>query len=435
MADFHQNGVVTVLHRLGRPNIEQLEIELERHASENPIALVLPSLYAELERPALKGIVETLKHVRYLNEIVISLDRASALEFRLAKQYFSALPQRVRIIWNDGARIQEILKLLVSHEIDIGLQGKGRGCWTAFGYVLALRQSKVIALHDCDILSYNREYLARLCYPIANPNLGYEFCKGYYARVTDRLHGRVTRLFITPLLRSLQQLVGPQPLLTFLDSFRYPLAGEFAMVRDLAWINRIPGDWGLEIGVLAEVHRNCALRRICQVDIADAYEHKHQPLSANNPEGGLLKMCVDITKALFRNLASDGVVLSESTLKTLRATYLQAAQEAISRYKNDAAINSLTFDRHEERTAVEVFLKGIKLATDRFLEDPLGVPMISNWSRVTAAVPDIFGRLIEAVEEDHDWEPGGELKSRRSAKSAKEESRRKPDPRRRLTCS
>ncbi len=422
MADFHQNGVVTVLHRLGQPNIEQLEIELERHASENPIALVLPSLYAELERPALKGIVETLKHVRYLNEIVISLDRASALEFRLAKQYFSALPQRVRIIWNDGARIQEILKLLVSHEIDIGLQGKGRGCLTAFGYVLARRQSKVIALHDCDILSYNREYLARLCYPIANPNLGYEFCKGYYARVTERLHGRVTRLFITPLLRSLQQLVGPQPLLTFLDSFRYPLAGEFAMVRDLAWINRIPGDWGLEIGVLAEVHRNCALRRICQVDIADAYEHKHQPLSANNPEGGLLKMCVDITKALFRNLASDGVVLSESTLKTLRATYLQAAQEAISRYENDAAINSLKFDRHEERTAVEVFLKGIKLATDRFLEDPLGVPMISNWSRVTAAVPDIFGRLIEAVEEDHDWEPGGEPKSRRSAKSTKEES-------------
>jgi glucosyl-3-phosphoglycerate synthase len=133
-------------------------------------------------------------------------------------------------------------------------------------------------------------------------------------------------------------------------------------------------------------------------------------------------MCVDITKALFRNLASDGVVLSESTLKTLRATYLQAAQEAISRYENDAAINSLKFDRHEERTAVEVFLKGIKLATDRFLEDPLGVPMISNWSRVTAAVPDIFGRLIEAVEEDHDWEPGGEPKSRRSAKSTKEES-------------
>ncbi|OQW34272.1 MAG: glycosyl transferase [Nitrospira sp. SG-bin1] len=410
MSDFYQNGVVTVLHRLGQSNTEQLEQELERYAKTTPIALVLPSLYAELERPALKRIVGILSDVRYINEIVVSLDQASALEFRLAKQFFSQLPQRVRVIWNDGARIQAILNVLVSHEIDIGHQGKGRGCWTAYGYVLARGQSQVIALHDCDIVSYDRQYLARLCYPVANPNLAYEFCKGYYSRVTDRMHGRVTRLFITPLIRSLQLLVGPHSLLSFLDSFRYPLAGEFAMVRDLAWINRIPGDWGLEVGMLAEVYRNCALRRICQADIADAYEHKHQTLSTHNPDAGLLKMCVDITKSLFRNLASEGLVLSESTLKTLRATYLQAAQEAISRYENDAAINSLRFDRHEERRAVEVFLRGMTLATDSFLEDPLGVPMISNWSRVTHAVPDIFHRLMDAVEQDHAWDPAAETR-------------------------
>jgi len=162
MSDFHQNGLVTVLHRLGASNLEQLEKELERHAASNPIALVLPSLYSELENPALKHIVQVLKDIRYVNEIVISLDRASALEFRLAKQFFSVLPQRVRIVWNDGAGIQDILKLLANTEIDTGLQGKGRGCWMAFGYVLARGQSNVIALHDCDILSYNREYLARL---------------------------------------------------------------------------------------------------------------------------------------------------------------------------------------------------------------------------------------------------------------------------------
>lgn len=88
MSDFHQNGLVTVLHRLGDPNLEQLEKELERHAASNPIALVLPSLYSELENPALKHIVQVLKDIRYVNEIVISLDRASALEFRLAKQFF-----------------------------------------------------------------------------------------------------------------------------------------------------------------------------------------------------------------------------------------------------------------------------------------------------------------------------------------------------------
>jgi glucosyl-3-phosphoglycerate synthase len=194
-------------------------------------------------------------------------------------------------------------------------------------------------------------------------------------------------------------------MLTFLDSFRYPLAGEFAMVADLAWTNRIPGDWGLEIGVLAEVYRNCAQRRVCQADLSDQYEHKHQDLSADNPDAGLYKMCVDISKSLFRNLASEGVIFTDGMLKTLRATYLQIAQEAIKKYEDDAAINSLRFDRHEERMAVEAFLKGIKLASESFLEDPLGVPMISNWARVTAAVPDIFDRLVSAVEADQEWDP------------------------------
>ena len=405
MADFYQTGSIATLHRLGQPNLKRLECELADHARTNPIALVLPCLYSELQGPALGGIVEHLKHVTYLNEIVIAIGRASPLEFRRAKEYFQVLPQDVHLIWIEGPRIQELLKLLISQEIDIGLPGKGQSCWIAFGYVLARRRSKIIALHDCDIVSYDREYLARLCYPVANPNLGYEFCKGYYARVTDRMHGRVTRLFITPMIRALQRLVGPHPMLTFLDGFRYPLAGEFAMVTDLAWTNRIPGDWGLEVGVLAEVYRNCALRRVCQADLTDSYEHKHQILSADNPEAGLHKMCADISKSLFRNLAGEGIVLNEGMLKTMRATYLQIAQEAIKKYEDDAAINSLQFDRHEERMAVEVFLKGIKFASEGFLEDPLGVPMISNWSRVTAAVPDIFDRLVEAVEADHVWDP------------------------------
>lgn len=411
MSDFYQTGLIATLHRLGQPNLERLEQELADHGKTNPIALVLPCLYSELQGPALSGIVEHLKHVTYLNEIVIAIGRASALEFRRAKEYFKGLPQDVRLIWIEGPRIQELLKLLVGQEIDIGLPGKGQSCWIAFGYVLARRRSKVIALHDCDIISYNREYLARLCYPVANPNLGYEFCKGYYARVTDRMHGRVTRLFITPMIRALQKLAGPHPMLTFLDGFRYPLAGEFAMVTDLAWTNRIPGDWGLEIGVLAEVYRNCALRRVCQADLTDSYEHKHQALSADSPEAGLHKMCVDIAKSLFRNLASEGVVLAEGQLKTLRATYLQISQEAIRKYEDDAAINSLNFDRHQERMAVEVFLSGIKAASQAFLEDPLGVPMISNWARVTHAVPDVFEQLMEAVEADHAWDPKGDTAS------------------------
>lgn len=107
------------------------------------------------------------------------LDRASALECRRAKDYFKCLPQHVRLVWVDGPRMQEILGDLTRLGIDVGLPRKGQSCWLAFRYVLARGRSNAIALHDADIVSYQREYLARLCYPVANPNLGYEFSKGY----------------------------------------------------------------------------------------------------------------------------------------------------------------------------------------------------------------------------------------------------------------
>jgi len=244
--------------------------------------------------------------------------------------------------------------------------------------------------------------LARLCYPVTSPNLDYEFCKGYYSRVTDKMHGRVTRLFVTPLLRSFKKILGHLPLLEFLDSFRYPLAGEFSMDVDLARVNKIPGDWGLEIGMLAEVYRNCAVRRVCQVDIADTYEHKHQALSHDDPSKGLLKMCIDISKSLFRTLASEGVVFSDGFFKTLISTYVRTAQDMLKRYEDDAAINGLKFDRHEESLAVETFTGGIKSAAEIIMNDPLGVPLIASWDRVTSALPDVLDMIKSAVDEDNE---------------------------------
>jgi glucosyl-3-phosphoglycerate synthase len=215
------------------------------------------------------------------------------------------------------------------------------------------------------------------------------------------MHGRVTRLLVTPLIRSLKKIHGHLPLLEFLDSFRYPLAGEFSMDVDLARVNKIPGDWGLEVGVLAEVYRNCSVRRVCQVDIADNYEHKHQALSPDDASKGLLKMCIDISKSIFRTLASDGLVFSDGLFKTLIATYVRTAQDMLKRYEDDAAINGLFFDRHEESLAVETFTEGIKIASEIIMKDPLGVPLISSWDRVTSALPRILDMVKGAVEEDN----------------------------------
>jgi glucosyl-3-phosphoglycerate synthase len=215
------------------------------------------------------------------------------------------------------------------------------------------------------------------------------------------MHGRVTRLLVTPLIRSLKKILGNLSLLEFFDSFRYPLAGEFSMDVDIARVNRIPGDWGLEVGVLAEIYRNCAVRRVCQIDIADNYEHKHQVLSPDDASKGLLKMCIDISKSLFRTLASDGVVFSDGFFKTLISTYVKTAQDMLKRYEDDAVVNSLAFDRHEESLAVETFTEGVKTASEIIMNDPLGAPLIPSWDRVTSALPDVLDMVKNAVEEDN----------------------------------
>lgn len=401
MTDFHQSGVITTLHRLGGPNLESLEAELEKVAAMRPVALVLPCLYSELETPAMPGIAEELRQVRYIREVVVALGHANEEQFAAAREFFASLPQKTTVVWVDGSRVQGLLREMEERGLAVGPDGKGRSAWLAYGYVLARAECDAIALHDCDILSYNRELLARLVYPVANPKLGFEFCKGYYSRVTDRLHGRATRLLVTPLIRALQRMVGHQPFLTFMNSFRYPLAGEFAMIADLARVNRIPGDWGLEVGVLAEVYRNVSPGRVCQSDLSDAYEHKHQALSPEDPKKGLMRMAVDITKSILRTLAEEGVPISDGLLKSLPVTYLRTAREMMARYQNDALINSLTFDQHEEGQAVEAFARAVRLASDEYLADPVGLPLIPNWNRVLAAIPDIFDRLLASVEKDN----------------------------------
>ncbi|HZV47653.1 MAG TPA: hypothetical protein VFG06_09960 [Thermodesulfovibrionales bacterium] len=401
MADFYQTGVIATFHRLGSVDLDKIEAELSWYTAERPIALVLPSLYSELEGDALKGIIRELREVKYIKEIVVTLGPATEAEFRYAREFFSILPQKTRIIWNTGPRIDAIYQAIEDAELPIGEPGKGRSAWMAYGFILSEQYIHGIALHDCDIVTYDRGLLARLCYPVTNPNLDYDFCKGFYSRVTDRLHGRMTRLLVTPLIRSLQKILGYLPILVFFDSFRYPLAGEFSMDVDLARVNRIPGDWGLEVGVLAEVYRNTSIRRVCQVDIAENYEHKHQDLSPDDASKGLHKMCVDICQSVFRTLASEGIVFSDGIFKTLVATYVRTAQDMLKRYQDDAAINNLFFDRHEESLAVETFTNGVKKAAEIITEDPLGVPLIASWDRVTSAIPDILDKIKEAVEDDN----------------------------------
>jgi glucosyl-3-phosphoglycerate synthase len=401
MGDFHQNGIVTTLHNLGQRPVEDMEKELERFKSSRPMGLVLPSLFSELEGPALSGIVDELTQVPYLDEIVIGLDRADQAQYEHAIDYFSRLPQHHRILWNDGPRLRAIDEQLKEFGLAPSQMGKGRNVWYCYGYILASGKAEAVALHDCDILTYDRSLLARLIYPVANPNFSYAFCKGYYSRIAgNKIGGRAMRLFVTPMIRALKKVSGSSEFLDYLDSFRYPLAGEFSMRSDVINDLRIPSDWGLEIGVLSEMKRNYATNRLCQVDIADVYDHKHQDLSLDDKEKGLSKMTIDISKALFRKLATNGEVFTPEKFRTIKATYYRIALDFVDTYQNDAMINGLHYDRHTEEAAVELFASNLMIAGEHFLERPMDKPFIPSWNRVISAIPDILDQLKAAVEAD-----------------------------------
>ncbi|WP_296405822.1 glycosyl transferase [Psychrobacter sp.] len=401
MADFFQNGVVTTIHNLTRRSSEDIEAELVQFSTKRPMGLILPSLFSELEGDALPKIVNELESVPYLSEIVIGLDRADEAEYRHALKFFARLPQHHRVLWNDGPRLKALDEELQVKGLAPKELGKGRNVWYCMGYILASERSESIDLHDCDITTYQKELLARLIYPVANPLFNYKFSKGYYARVANgKINGRVSRLLVTPLIRTLERVLGHNEYLEFMDSFRYPLAGEFSFRRDVLNDIRIPSDWGLEIGVLSEMHRNYARNHICQVDICDNYDHKHQDLSLHNDQGGLSRMSIDIIKAMFRKLATQGYVFSNETFRSIKATYYRIALDFVETYNSDAIMNGLTLDIHNEEKAVELFASNIMKAGQSFLDNPMETPFIPSWNRVESAIPNIKQRLIEAVELD-----------------------------------
>lgn len=402
MADFHQGGSVATLHNLTRRSLDELESELTTFAKKRPMGLLLPCLFSELETVAMPRILEEIKKVPYLDQIVIGLDRATAAQYEEALSFFGELPQHHRVLWNDGPRLRALDAELAEQGLAPAEEGKGRNVWYCLGYMLATDKAEAIALHDCDIITYDRSLLARLIYPMANPQFSYQFAKGYYPRIADgSLNGRVTRLLVTPLLRSLEQVTGPSEYLTYLDGFRYPLAGEFSFRKGVIPDIRMPSDWGLEMGTLSEMFRNYANNKLCQVDIAEVYDHKHQDISVDDRAKGLSKMSIDICKLVYRKMAVMGTVFSKEVFRTLKAAYFRNALDFVERYKNDAVMNGLDLDVHKEEEAVELFAENIIAAGKMFLSSPHEKPFIPSWSRVRSAIPDIYERLVIAVEEDH----------------------------------
>tara|TARA_B100000401_G_scaffold361913_1_gene259649 strand:- start:108 stop:1331 length:1224 start_codon:yes stop_codon:yes gene_type:complete len=403
MSEFSQNGVVATLHDFSNRDLKDLERDLKKFSKDRKMELILPCLYSELEGSALPNIVSEISKTNYLNHIIIGLDRANEEQAKKAWNFFKKLNCPFTILWNDGPNLLKLDKELKNYNLSPQELGKGRNVWYCLGMAIARGEARSIAFHDCDILTFDRRLLAKLFYPVVNPLFNFEFCKGYYPRVAEgKMNGRVSRLLVTPLLTAMEKTVGHNDYLDYMKAFKYPLAGEFSFRRNLMADMRIPCDWGIEIGILSEMYRNQASNRICQVDLADTYDHKHQDLSIDDQTKGLSKMSIDIIKTLIKKLATQGNSFSLETFRSIKATYYRTALDMIDIYRSDALMNGLKYDSHMEEKAVELFALNIMKAGESFFENPMDTPFIPTWSRVNSAIPNFMNRLKQKVELDNE---------------------------------
>ena len=149
------------------------------------------------------------------------------------------------------------------------------------------------------------------------------------------------------------------------------------------------------------MQRSFSPNNICQVDLADTYDHKHQDLSIDDETKGLSKMSIDIIKTFIKKLATQGNSFSREKFRSLKATYYRSALDLIDIYRSDAEMNGLKFDSHKEEEAVELFAVNIMKAGEAFYINPMDTPFIPTWSRVKSAIPDFLVRLNKAVSEDN----------------------------------
>ena len=402
MSDFSQNGVISTLHDFGTKSTSEIENELLKFSKQRKMELILPCLYSELEGSALPKIVEEISKTKYLDHIIIGLDKANETQAKKAWKFFKKLKTSFSILWNDGPKLKKLDQELKKNNLAPSELGKGRNVWYCIGMCIARDSARSVALHDCDIKTYDRRMLAKLFYPVVNPFFNFEFCKGYYPRVAnEKMNGRVARLLVFPLLTALEKTIGKSDYLEFMKSFKYPLAGEFSFRRNVLPELRISSDWGIEVGILSEMQRSFSPQNICQVDLADTYDHKHQVLSIDDETKGLSRMSIDIIKTFIKKLATQGNTFSREKFRSLKATYYRSALDLIDIYRSDAVMNGLKFDSHNEEKAVELFAINIMKAGEAFILNPMDTPFIPTWSRVKSAIPDFLRRLEKEVNDDN----------------------------------
>ncbi len=328
---------IATLHEFGStPRVGDVEAALEE------TAVVVPMTDREHESPAAERVLSELETVDPARVFVPV--RASPGRIDPFRTWLESFDLSLTVLWCNAPEVEE---LLATVGLDNGF-GKGRDVWLALG--LAAERHEYVVVHDADARSYEGDHVARLVAPLSN---GFEFSKGYYARVEDgRLYGRLFRLFYEPLVRALEAR-HDEPIVAYLSSFRYALAGEFAASSELIRRLRAPRAWGLEVGTLGDAFEYAGFEGTAQVDLG-RHEHDHRSVAG---DAGLEGMSREVAAELLRVFEERGV---DPEYRTLRERYLENGEQLIAQYKADAQFNDLSYDTAAERDQLKRYATAIE---------------------------------------------------------------------------
>ncbi|WP_136715801.1 glycosyl transferase family 2 [Halorientalis salina] len=304
-------------------------------------AVVVPLTEREHASLAAERVLTTLERVDPAR-VIVAL-RASEDSVGTVTRWLDSFELGPDVLWCNAPEVRDRLA-------EAGLNGpagKGRDVWLALGLAA---QEEYVVVHDADTATYSRAHVPRLLFPLAQ---GYDFSKGYYARVeNDRLYGRLFRLFYTPLVRALDD-AHEDDIVDYLASFRYALAGEFAATSDLVRSLRAQRGWGLEVGTLGDAFEGTGFDGTAQVDLG---QHEHDHRAVGGPQG-LGDMCSEVGRALFQVVEDAGL---DPDYERLREGYRDAADQLVRQYETDAVFNGLDFDAAGERQQVETYADAIE---------------------------------------------------------------------------
>ncbi len=152
------------------------------------------------------------------------------------------------------------------------LRGKG----TSMREGIMLASHDIIAFVDADITTYPDDVIDRLVLPIIHDEA--DFVKSYF----DRQAGRVTELVAKPLLSFLFPSIS---------DYKQPLSGMIAGRKDLFSKINIEDDYGVDIGILIDMHQEGA--RIKEVSLG-YIENRMQSIFQ------LGKMSKEVTAAILK---------------------------------------------------------------------------------------------------------------------------------------